>query len=151
MSSRQFSEMRTGAKIRGFTLPAAIFLLVVLAVLGAAIAIIFTAQQVGSALDVQGSRVYQAARAGIEWGAYKITRGGGSCSGATSFAFATAPTLVGITVTVTCTAYPDSNGGPTVHVIQATACNQPAGAAPGSCPNASPGTNYVERRLQVTI
>jgi MSHA biogenesis protein MshP len=136
-----------GAIQRGFTLVSAIFVLVVLAVLGAAIVIVSTTQQVGSALDVQGSRVYQAARAGVEWGVYKRTRGG-ACAGSTSFTFATAPTLSGVTVTVTCTAHTDGSGGPAVHEIQSTACNQPAA---GSCPNASPGTNYVERRLKVTL
>jgi MSHA biogenesis protein MshP len=144
-------ERRIDRQARGFTLPAAIFLLVVLAVLGAAIVMVFTTQQVGSALDLQGSRVYQAARAGIEWGAYKIARGGASCTGATSFAFATAPTLSGITVTVTCTAYPDASGGPTVYEIDSTACNQPLAAEP-KCPNTgAPGTTYVERRLKVKI
>lgn len=140
--------MRCGAKSRGFTIVAAIFLLVVLAALGAAILVVSTTQQVGSALDVQGSRVYQAARAGIEWGAYKITRGGPSCSASTSFAFPSAPTLSGITATVTCTASVDANGGPTVYQIQSTACNQPSG---GACPNPSPGPNYIERRVKVTL
>lgn len=137
---------------RGFTLVAAIFLLVVLAGLGSAILVVSTMQQIGSALDVQGARVYQAARAGIEWGVYKQTRSGVCNSSGDSFQFPSAPTLVGITVTVTCTAYPDSTyGGPTVYRIQATACNQPVGGAPGSCPNGSPGANYIERRFGVTI
>ncbi|MBI4293685.1 MAG: agglutinin biogenesis protein MshP [Betaproteobacteria bacterium] len=140
-----------GAKSRGFTLVSAIFILVVLAGLGAAILVISTAQQVGSALDIQGSRVYEAARAGIQWGAYKQLRPPSSCAASTSFAFPTAPTLAGITVTVTCTTHADGSGGPPVHVIQSTACNQPAGAAPGSCPNPAPGANYIERRLKVTL
>ena len=96
---------------------------------------------------MQGARIYQAARAGIEWGAYKQLRSS-SCAASTSFTFPTAPTLAGITVTVTCTAHADGSGGPTVYEIQSTACNQPGG---GNCPNPAPGTNYVERRLRVTI
>jgi len=136
-----------GGKWRGFSIVAAIFLLVVLSALGAAIVIVSTSQQIGSALDVQGARIYQAARAGIEWGVYKRTRSG-SCAASTSFAFATAPTLAGITVTVTCTPYPDGSGGPSVYEIRSTACNQPGG---GNCPNAAPGILYVERRLKVTL
>ena len=146
MSRPPRSPAARAAATRGFTLVSAIFLLVVLAVLGAAIVIVSTTQQIGSAMDVQGSRIYQAARAGIEWGVYQQTRSV-SCAGSASFAF-TAPTLTGITVTVTCTAYTDGSGGPAVHVIQSTACNQPSG---GNCPNTSPGSNYIERRLKVTI
>jgi MSHA biogenesis protein MshP len=59
-------------RIRGFTIVSAIFILVVLAALGAFIVNISTNQQIGSALDVQGERAYHAARAGVEWGVYKV-------------------------------------------------------------------------------
>ena len=147
MSPVPGSETLARGKSRGFSIVAAIFLLVVLAGLGTAIVIVSTSQQVGAALDVQGTRVYQAARAGIEWGVYQRTRSS-SCAASTSFTFATAPTLGGITVTVICTTYADGNGGPTVYRIQSTACNQPSG---GNCPNGNPGVNYIERRLMVTL
>ena len=86
----------------GFALVAAIFLLVVLAALGAFIVTISTSQQMGSALDVQGERAYQAARSGIEWGVYQVTRNHASCSPAVtnSFGFpASATSLAGFTVT----------------------------------------------------
>ena len=57
---------------RGFSLPTAIFLLVVLAGLGAVMATFFTVQQQSSALDILGERAYQASRAGIEWGAFQV-------------------------------------------------------------------------------
>lgn len=57
---------------RGFTIVSAIFLLVVLASLGAFIVNISTTQSVTSAQDVQGSRAYHAARAGLEWGLYQV-------------------------------------------------------------------------------
>ncbi|OIR07180.1 hypothetical protein GALL_107690 [mine drainage metagenome] len=142
--------MSRGARKRsaGFALVAAIFLLVVLAALGAFIVSVSTSQQIGSALDVQGERAYQAARSGIEWGVYQQTRNG-SCASTTSFAFpAAATTLATFTVTVKCSAYPDASGGPTVYQIIATACNQPAA---GSCPNSSPGLAYVERQMQVSF
>src|SRR5512135_2438392 len=56
----------------GFTIVTALFLLVVLAALGAFMVSIATTQHVESALDLQGARGYQAARAGIEWGAYQV-------------------------------------------------------------------------------
>lgn len=132
---------------RGFALLSAIFILVVLAMLGAAILHVSSFQQIGSALDVQGTRAYQAARAGIEWGLYRQLRQG-SCAAASSFA-STAPAFAGLTVTVTCAAMDDAQGGPTVFTLTATACNQPAD---GACPNtANPGPLYVERRLDMTL
>ena len=50
----------------------AIFILVVLAALGAFVVNISTTQQLTSAQDLQGSRAYHAARAGIEWGIYQV-------------------------------------------------------------------------------
>lgn len=57
---------------QGFSLVSAIFLLVVLAVLGGAMVSFSTTQNQSLAMDVQGSRAYQAANAGIEWAAYLI-------------------------------------------------------------------------------
>ena len=56
----------------GFSLITAIFILVILASLGAAIVTITGVEQTSSALDVQGSRAYQAAHAGIEWASYQL-------------------------------------------------------------------------------
>lgn len=132
---------------RGFAIVSAIFILVVLAVLGAFIMNISSSQQIGSALDVQGVRAYQAARAGIEWGLYRQLQAG-SCAGTTNFVPAAA-TLSAFTVTVNCTAMADGSGGPTVYYIVATACSQPNG---GACPNtANPGSLYIERRLEVAF
>jgi MSHA biogenesis protein MshP len=44
----------------------------VLAVLGAALVTVSTLQHSSAALDLQGVRAYQAARAGVEWGLYRI-------------------------------------------------------------------------------
>ena len=134
-------------RLRGFALFSAIFILVVLAALGAFILNISSSQQIGSALDVQGVRAYQAARAGIEWGLYRQMQAS-SCAAATSFV-PTAATLSSFTVTVACAATPDANGGPTIYTVTATACNQPNA---GACPNtATPGSLYIERRLTVTF
>lgn len=53
---------------RGFAAIAAIFLVVVLAALGGFMLTFSNTQQLTSAQDVQGSRAYWAARAGLEWG-----------------------------------------------------------------------------------
>lgn len=132
---------------RGFAILSAIFILVVLAALGAFILSISSSQQIGSALDVQGVRAYQAARAGVEWGLYRQLRAG-SCAATSSFV-PPATMLADLTVTVTCAATVDGNGGPTIFTVTATACSQPDA---GVCPNSSnPGPLYIERRLTVTF
>jgi MSHA biogenesis protein MshP len=139
-------------KLRGFAIVSAIFILVVLAVLGAFIVNISTSQQIGSALDVQGVRAYQAARTGIEWGLYRQLRDG-SCPGAaapTSFSPAAAM-LSGFTITVTCSAVADTHGGPTTYQLRSTACTEPNVAEP-RCPNTTnPGTLYIERSLDAVF
>ncbi len=160
--------MNDPRRLRGFSIVSAIFILVVLAALGAFIVTVSTNQQIGSALDVQGERAFQAARAGVEWGVYKVqataaynfgytsvdpnTR---ACpTSPTSFTFpVTATTFVGFTVTVTCvdTVDPGGYGGPTVYKVVATACNQPNALDP-KCPNVTnPTSFYVERRLEVSF
>lgn len=146
---------------RGFSLVTAIFLLVVLSALGAMMLTFFSAQQQGAALDVTGARAYQAARAGIEWGAYQIWSrnparsnnvncdGSTNASVTTSFGFpAAATTLTGFTVTVTCLVATDGSGGPTLYTVEAIACNQPSG---GACPGNAAGAGYVERYVKATL
>ena len=132
---------------QGFAIITAIFILVVLAVLGAFMVNVSTNQHIGSALDVQGVRAYQAARAGIEWGLYQKLINTSCVSVPPSSFSPTATTLAGFKVTVTCTETTDDpNGGPPVYTITSTACN-----TTGSCPSASPSSLYVERRLDVTF
>src|SRR5882762_3589 len=57
---------------RGFSIVAAIFLLVVLALLGGFILSVTGIQQSSGQLDVLGVRAYQSARAGMEWGAWQV-------------------------------------------------------------------------------
>ncbi len=90
---------------RGFSLVTAVFLLVVLAGLGAAMVNIAGSSQSAVALDVQGARAYQAARAGIEWGLYQQLQLE-SCAGTTSFSLPSGTTLSPFTVTVVCVSTP---------------------------------------------
>lgn len=128
----------------GFALPSAIFLLVILAALGAFILSVSTSQHIGAALDVQGARAYQAARAGIQWGLFRSARNGTCASTTLGFA---GTGLAEFTTSVSCAPHSANEAGATVNVDQiiATACNQPP------CPSASPGVNYVERQLTVTV
>lgn len=163
-------------KAAGVAIVTAIFLLVVLSGLAVAVVTISTSQQSASALDVQGQRAYQAARAGIEWAAYVALRTGsdpnpyynasklgcGDSStvnpNATTFAMPTGTTLSSFTVTVQCwrrepgivNTDPNSTSDPTgTHFrIQSTACNQPGSSG---CPNPNPGPEYVQRVISAQL
>ena len=144
----------------GISLVTAIFLIVVLAALGAIVVTVSGLQHTSSARDVMGSKAYQAARAGIEWGAYQVLQqaalpGAGVCPApSTSIPMPAGTDLTGLTVNVTCARTTADEGTRTLaggnplefYLIIATACNQPA------CPNTTnPGPAYVERQLQATI
>lgn len=146
----------------GFSIVTAVFLVVVLALLGAFIVSVTGLQQSSAQLDVQGVRAYQAARTGIEWAAWQVldpnndlpgvggTANLPSCPGATTNLSSLAQSLVPFTVTVTCSASTTTEGNRNVaaYQVMATACNQPSG---GSCPNPAPATGYVERQIQATL
>jgi MSHA biogenesis protein MshP len=147
-----------GLAQRGFTLVTAIFLLVVLAALGVFIVSVTGLQHSTQALDVQGVRAYQAARSGIEWGAYQVLDPDstpGTCdplSWPATCVSATLPPLAGslsaYTVTVACTESTAKEGNREVHTyeIVATACNQ------ATCPSGTPApAGYVERKLTAVL
>ncbi|HAT33909.1 MAG TPA: agglutinin biogenesis protein MshP [Janthinobacterium sp.] len=138
--------MRLGAlrRNRGASLVTAIFLVVVLAGLGAAMVSLSTMQQTSSALDVMGARAYQAARAGVEYGLYR-QQVNTSCPASVNLTLP-AGSLSIFTVTVQCTATATVIPGTFIYQVKATACNQPAG---GACPNAaSTSGDYVQRVVQ---
>jgi MSHA biogenesis protein MshP len=140
---------------RGFSLVTAIFLLVVLAGLGTFIISTATTQHQTIALDVQGSRAEQAARAGTEWAAFQVLDPNAADTSDNPPACPASPTdltlsgtLSAFAVRVTCTRTTAKEGGNTIgaYSIVSTACNQ------GPCPNAGPtGTGYIERRIQAVF
>ena len=56
----------------GFAIPTAIFLVVILALLAAFLVRLSTMQSTTSAQDIQSTRAYHAARAGLEWGVFSV-------------------------------------------------------------------------------
>ena len=64
----------------GFTLVQAIFILVVLSLLGVGMMRMIGVQSSTSVFALQGARAYQAARSGLEWGAARASVGS-SCNG----------------------------------------------------------------------
>jgi MSHA biogenesis protein MshP len=137
--------LRFGA---GVGLVTAIFLMVVLAALGTAVVTIFSSQQVASALDVQGARAYQAARAGLEWGMFQALRNN-SCAAQTAVALPGGTSISGFTVTVRCVQTGATDDPLVRYVLTSDACWHPGGD--GTCPNATNSTDYVARRLEVEL
>lgn len=129
----------------GFSIISAIFLLVVLSALGAFIVNISSGQHISAAADVQGARAYQAARAGIEWGAYQVLDPNGSsvvaalpaCPAATTFT-----PFAGFSTTVTCSASTHTENGNNIGVYRFGSA-----ASSGTAGN----VNYVERVIDVTV
>ncbi len=133
---------------RGFSIVTAIFLIVVLAALGAFAVSMFRVQQSSSVFDELGARGYQAAQSGIEWGAWQVLRNGGACAASTSLALPGSLALFTVTVGCTSTAHTEAGNPVTIYQLTATACNQPAA---GACPNPAPGVDYVERQVQGAV
>ena len=141
----------SGIRQNGFALVTAIFILVVLAGLGAAMVSISTAQHSTVAIDVQSTRAYQAARAGIEWGAYQALQtplpAGFTCpllpavAASHSIAFTGTP-LAGFSTTVTCSSTTHSEGANTVTLftLVSTATYGLAGSS-----------DYVAREVQARV
>ncbi len=99
----------------GFTLVQAIFILVVLSLLGVVMVSLIGVQSSTSLFALQGARAYQAARSGLEWGASRAGSGQ-SCSGTM--------TIEDFSVAVTCRSqsFTEGSTGPyDVYLIRATA------------------------------
>jgi MSHA biogenesis protein MshP len=154
MMPRSFFPQRL-RRSAGVGLITAIFLLVVLTGLGVAMVTVFSGQQASSALDVQGARAYQAARAGIEWGLFQKLRNN-TCASA-SFAMPAGTTLSGFVVTVTCQKTSEAQtgtGGPGAldrWLIQSVACNLQAVNGACTLATTSSSPDFVKRVMAVQI
>lgn len=130
---------------RGFALVLALFLIVSLSAIGAYLLTVSNVQVESGLMDEQGARAYQSARAGLEWGAYRVLRNATCPAGTTTI---TLPAnLAGFYAEVTCTSFGAENEGGTpvtTYRIVSTGCN----ATP--CASGA-GAVYVERQLQLTL
>lgn len=133
----RLADMRRGMfSGSGFAMVSAIFLLVILAALGAFMLTFSTVQHTTATTDIQGSRAYQAARAGIEWAAYQVLDPAGAtvvapanpawpnfpaCPGAFPAAAGFAGTnLAGFGVVVDCAFTDHAEGSMSIRVYQLT-------------------------------
>jgi MSHA biogenesis protein MshP len=146
---------KTHPRQRGFGVIAAIFVLVILAALAAAIVRFGVGAQTTGARAVLAVRASQAARAGTEWGLYQAFKGSWTtCSGASQTLDLVAEQ--GFRVTVSCDSRSFNEGqlasgaarAVRIYTIDAVACNLGS-----SCPDNSNATQsgYVERRRQVQV
>ena len=139
----------------GFVLMLALFLIVSLAAIGAYLLTVSIHQVEAGVQDEQGARAYQAARTGIEWGAYQLLRNSAGTFATTTCNAAGAPTqqltlsggLAGFFAEVACKVTgPETEGAVSLstYTIAATGCNKnPCGGILGPA--------YVERQLQLTL
>ena len=133
--------MRPESSQRGFALVAAMFLIIVVALLVAAMSRLASDQHGGNSLAIQQARAYQAARAGLEWGISHVLNVGSCSSSEVSMA---GGGLSEFTVSLTCssTSYTDDDGsGLTIYRLTAQAQN----GVPGSRPD------YAFRRLTAVV
>ena len=122
----------------GFTIVQAIFILVVLALLGTYMVKLSTTQQSTTTQALLQARAYQAARAGLEWGIPHVLAG--NTAGAS---FPVDGTGCDTVVTVTTTDYREGTTD-LKHIHQIKSVAESAGLTIGS-------PDYVSRTLEVTI
>ena len=129
----------------GISLVAAIFLLMLMAGLAAFMASILSATHVNLAADIGGSRAYQAARAGAEWGMFQLDPNGGAAALPTCTATTTLLSIPGHSVEVRCQAFqngvtPYQEGSKTIRVFQIISTATALGVRGG-----------IERQVVVTV
>lgn len=136
---------------RGVGIVTAIFLLVVMAGLAAAMVSMYTSQQATSNLDLAGARAYQAARAGAEWGMFRRK----ACAARTTLPMPAGSTLSAFTVVVSCSRI--GNDDFPLARISAIACNYPDSQGGCNCDgaagNCTPSSNpeSVSRKVEVQL
>jgi len=136
--------MKTSKTQSGFAAIAAIFLVVILAALGAFMLTFSNTQQLTSAQDIQGSRAYWAARAGLEWGIGSVVSPPAPplCPADTTLPGGTATFEGGFKVKVTCTRSDYIEAAVTKSIYQFTSV-----ASVGSV-----GTlGYIERSISASM
>ncbi len=125
---------------RGFALVVAIFLLVVLASLGVYIVKISGVQHATVNIALLGARAFEAARTGIEWGAFRALDSG-ACPAPTTLNL-TEGALNGFDVDVTCTttAHTEEGNAYDLYMIDVEARAGTYGTP-----------DYVSRRMQASV
>ena len=123
---------------RGFAAIAALFVLVVLAALGAFMVSISSSQQITAAQDINGSRAYWASRAGLEWALGSLAVAPAACP--------TPPggfSIEGFSIAMSCTRSTFDEAGVT-RVIYSLGARASSGGAAGA-------VGFVERSVSASV
>ncbi len=129
--------MRSRLRAAGMAIVTAIFLVVVLAGLAAAVATLSNVEHDTSNKSLLSAKVYYGAKAGLDWGIQQAVAAS-ACAGSTSFSM-TQAALNGVSVTVTCS-LGTHGAGSVVYYLAATATTGTIG-----------GLDYAERRMEATV
>jgi MSHA biogenesis protein MshP len=119
---------------KGFALILALFILLVLAALGAFMVTMSGVQSRTSLWAVQGARAYYAARSGLEWGIFRDLNSGACTTGILS--------VNGFDVTLSCSEQTVTEGGQTYKIFQVTALAEEGAYGSG---------DYVSRLLRARV
>ena len=137
---RNLAQISTRPWQRGVSVIAAVFLLLLMALLAAVIANMVSTSHVNLAADIGGVRAYQAARAGAEWGIYQLDPNAAAPGLPNCFADSTLA-VPGHTVNVSCSSSPYTEAGRSINIYRIIARAVADGArAPG-----------IERQVEVTV
>ena len=133
--------MNVSRKNKGFSLVAVIFIVTVLATAVVFIQRISNVAVATNNLAMQGSRAWQAAEAGAEWGIYNVTTAG--CPAASTTFTLSEQSLAGFEVTVACTStvYTEQGLSVTMYYLDVFAKSGTLGSSP----------DYVSRKISLVV
>lgn len=148
MSPKISAPISSRPQQRGVSVISAVFLLLLMASLAALMVSLTSTSHLNQAQDVGGTRAYLAARAGIEWGVYRMDPDGAATGTATGCAAALPACFSGVlnavpghVVTVACVSDDYTESGVTRRIYKYTATATAAGF----------GGRSFERQLQATV
>lgn len=127
-------------KIKGFSIVSAVFILVILALVGGFSLNLSTRMAASTSMSTDSIRAYYAAKSGLEWGIYQVVTTPASCPATTTLNF-TQQGLKNFSTQVSCTATSITESGTTFNLFQLTSV-----ASRG----VSTDYDYVTRTLNVT-
>jgi MSHA biogenesis protein MshP len=138
-------------KSKGFALPSAIFLLVVLSLMSVGLLLINSFLQKNSTLDILDTKAYLAAKAGLEYGLYQANKSSVCLSSGQTINLS-GSFFQGFKATYSCSSQTSNEAGNvlTYYTITSNGCN----TSSSSCPELTTKPNnedYVEKSLLATI
>jgi len=127
--------------IKGFSMVAAIFILVILSLVGTYALNISTRGSVSSEMSIDGVRAYFACKAGLEWLIYQVVQNPAACPASPQTFSLTQQGLKNFSVTCACTATSYTESGATFNLFTLTATSSRGIAT---------DYDYITRQLVVT-